>query len=583
MNIFLLIVLLGGLTFFLYGMNVMSSNLEKLAGGRLETLLRQVTSRKFMGLALGAFVTIAVQSSSAVTVMLVGLVNSGVMQFGQSISIIFGAKIGTTLTAWILSLSGIESDVFFIKLLKPEYFSLIFAFVGILYNMFSHSDRKKSIGTIFIGFAVLMYGMELMKDAVEPLAELPQFQAALTKFSNPLLCILISAIFTGVIQSSAASIGILQLLSAGGGISYTMAIPIVMGQNIGTCVTALISCIGTRRQAKRVAVMHLLINVIGSVILLLLFYLLNGIFDFAFASAPVNAVSIAIIHTAFNILAACILMPVSGLLESMVVKIVPEKENEASGIPLDLDDRLLNTPSAAVAECLRVMTAMAHLAHETIISAIRLLTDYDAGDAEQVMKNEEIIDSYEDKLGNYLVRLSSKSLSNDDSLTVGKILHAIGDFERLGDHAVNLTESAKELHDKQLAFSQQGSREIGLLSGALLEILDMSVSSVVQDEPALAAKVEPLEEVIDRVVNEVKMLHIKRLQTGKCTIELGFIFSDILTNFERISDHCSNIALATLEAHSGHFNAHEYLNDIKSLDNDSFNTLFEEYHKRYEI
>lgn len=584
MDLFSVISLLGGLTFFLYGMNVMSGNLEKIAGGRLERMLKKVTSNPIMGMLLGAVITISMQSSSAVTVMLVGLVNSGIMQFGQTINVIFGAHIGTTFTAWILSLSGISSDAFWIRLLKPEYFSLIFAFVGIIYMMFSRSDRRKRIGTIFISFAILMYGMELMKRSMTPLSEMPGFTHVLTAFLNPFIAVIAAAVFTGLIQSSAASIGILQALSIGGGITYAMAIPIVMGQNIGTCATALISCIGTDRKAQRVAVVNLIITVTGTVVLLGLFSILNAIFSFAFVSLPVNAVSIAVIHTMFNVLTAALLTPWSRLLVKITEKIVPDRPDTSEILFTALDDRLINTPAIAISECVIMTGKMAQLAHETIIKAMGAIYDYDEKVIEEILKNEDLIDKYEDRLGSYLVKLSAKGLPEAESLTVGKMLHAIGDYERLGDHAVNLTENAKELYEKQLRFSDEGNKEIRLLSQALTEILDISFRAMRENDLELAAKVEPLEEVIDYLIAKIKTLHVKRLQTGKCTIELGFVLSDVLTNFERISDHCSNIAVAVIEAaEHNRFDAHEYLSNIKSVNNEAFNSSFEEYRRKYDI
>ncbi|MCR4771878.1 MAG: Na/Pi cotransporter family protein [Oscillospiraceae bacterium] len=583
MDLFSVITLFGGLTFFLYGMNVMSANLEKISGGKLETMLRKVTSNPAMSMLLGAVITISMQSSSAVTVMLVGLVNSGIMLFSDTVTVIFGAHIGTTFTAWILSLSGISTDGSLLGLLKPEYFSLIFAFVGIIYIMFSHSDRKKRIGTVLVAFAILMYGMELMKDSMAPLSEMQGFSAVLTAFKNPVIALLAAAVFTGIIQSSAASIGILQALSAGGGITCAMAIPIVMGQNIGTCATALISCIGTDRKAQRVAVINLLITVSGSVILLCVFSLLNAIFRFAFAALPVNAVSIALIHTTFNVLTAAILMPMRRLLIKASEKIMPDKPDSSEKLFVSLDERLINTPVVAVSECGRMVDKMAGLAHDTAEKAIGLIFEFDEKAIDEINKVEDLIDMYEDRLGSFLVKLSSKGLSAGNSLAVGKMLHAIGDFERLSDHAVNLTENARELHDKQISFSEEGTREVKSLSQALNEILDLAINSIINDDAELASRVEPLEEVIDYLITKVKGLHVKRLQSGKCTIEMGFVLSDILTNFERISDHCSNIAVAVIEAKHDHLDAHEYLNEIKSVNNEHFRRCFDEYMERYDI
>lgn len=583
MNIFSVITLLGGLTFFLYGMNVMSANLEKISGGKLEAMLRKVTSNPAMSMLLGAVITISMQSSSAVTVMLVGLVNSGIMLFADTVTVIFGAHIGTTLTAWILSLSGISTNGSLLGLLKPEYFSLVLAFIGIIYIMFSHNDRKKRIGTVFVAFAVLMYGMELMKKSMAPLSEMQGFSTVLTAFKNPVIAMLAAAVFTGIIQSSAASIGILQALSAGGGITFGMAIPIVMGQNIGTCATALISCVGTERKAQRVAVINLLITLSGSVILFCLFSLVNAVLKFAFVAMPVNAVDIALIHTLFNVLAAALLMPLRRILIRISEKLVPDKQDSSEKLFTALDERLINTPVVAVSECSQMVAKMAELAHDSVNKAIGLIFEFDEKTIDEIMKAEDLIDMYEDRLGSFLVKLSSKGLSSANIQTVGKMLHAIGDFERLSDHAVNLTENALELHDKQIFFSEEGTEEVKRLSQALLEILNIAMNAIKDDDAELAGKVEPLEEVIDYLITKVKGLHVKRLQSGKCTIEMGFVLSDILTNFERISDHCSNIAVAVIEAKHDHFDSHEYLNDIKSVNNEHFQKRFDEYMERYDF
>jgi len=584
MDIFSIITLIGGLAFFLFGMHVMSDNLEKMAGGRLEHLLRRMTANPFISLALGAAITVAMQSSSASTVMLVGLVNSGIMEFSQTINVIFGANIGTTLTAWILSLSGITSENVFVQMLKPQNFSPILALVGMLMVMIGKSDRKKSIGNVFVGFAILMYGMELMKNAVSPLSQMPQFADLMVKFSNPILGVLIGAVFTGIIQSSAASVGILQALSMTGSISFAVAIPIVMGQNIGTCVTSLISSIGTSKSARRVAMVHLSLNVIGTIVLLPILYLLNAFLHFAFLHEMVSPVSIAFIHTAFNMLITILLMPCSKLIARLAELIVPDRKNAsvvAASEPF-LDERLLSTPSVAIAECEHKCVIMANMAKQTIFDAIALFGSYSDKDAEQINADEEMIDLYEDRLGTYLVQLSGKALSTGDTNKISKMLHAIGDFERLGDHALNLCNSAKEIQEKRLHFSEEAMQELDTLTLALSEILTDAMQAFVTGNLTIASRVEPLEQVIDGLIETVKLNHIKRLQNGRCTIELGFILSDLLTNYERVSDHCSNIAVCVIETSHSSFDTHEYLYQVKHADS-SFAEQFQAYFEKYQL
>ncbi len=567
MDIFSAFSLIGGLAFFLFGMNVMSSNLEKMAGGKLELLLKKMTSNPFVSMALGAAITIAIQSSSATTVMLVGLVNSGIMEFGQTLNVIFGANIGTTLTAWILSLSGIQSGNIFIQMLKPENFSPIVAFIGILMLMLSKNDKRKSIGTVCVGFAVLMYGMDLMKNAVSPLAELPQFSQMMVQFNNPLLGVLIGTLFTGLIQSSAATVGILQALSLTGSITYAMAIPIVMGTNIGTCVTSLLSCIGTNTNAKRVAVVHISIKIIGTLILLPLLVLANAVFTIPLMDQATNPFTIALIHTIFNIAITVLLLPCTKLLirlsAVLVREQVPSEETGKTRAVPFLDPRLLSTPSIAVVECAHKAVEMANLSKQAIFDAVALLGNYSQKEAEQIRVDEDVIDLYEDKLGSYLVQLSGRDLSESDTRIASKVLHAIGDFERLGDHALNLMIAAQEIHEKKLQFSEHAMQELEILTLALSEILTRTVTSFTSNNLKLAAMVEPLEQVMDTLIEEVKSRHVERLQRGKCTIELGFVLSDILTNYERISDHCSNIAVAVIETRGDSFESHEYLHAVK--------------------
>ncbi len=579
MDFFSIITLLGGLAFFLYGMNMLSGGLERMAGGKLEGGLKKLTSNRFMGLLLGVGVTAAIQSSSAVTVMLVGLVNSGIMTIGRSIPVIMGSNIGTTMTAWILTLIGVESDNFWMSLMKPENFSLLFAFVGILLIMMGKSSKKKDVGGVLIGFAILMYGMKLMSGAVKPLANDPTFTSLFTAFKNPLLGVLVGLAVTAVIQSSSASVGILQALALTGSISYGAAIPIIMGQNIGTCVTAMLSSMGVTKNAKKVAVVHVAFNLIGTAVCLALFYTGNAIFRFAFVDTPIDAVGIAVVHTLFNVFAVILLLPFTRQLEKLANRVLPDTKKE--DIPL-LDVRLMATPSVAIAECDALAVKMAGAAQESLLTAISLLNGYDKTKAQQVLAWEDELDKYEDTLGTYLVQLSSKRLSDSDSLRVSKILHAIGDFERLGDHAVNLMEAAQELHEKKLEFSPKAKEELVILQNAIEEILQVTGDAYANNHAATAHKAEPIEQCVDDLVDAIKLRHIQRLQAGECSIELGFVLSDVLNNFERISDHCSNIAVAVIELANHSFDTHQYLHDIKQ-DDEEYRRLFTQYAEKYRL
>ena len=579
MDIFSVFTLCGGLAFFLYGMTVMSKSLEKMAGGKLERMLKRMTSSPFKSLLLGAGITIAIQSSSAMTVMLVGLVNSGVMELRQTIGIIMGSNIGTTLTAWILSLTGIESENVFVNLLKPENFSPLIALAGILLIMGSKRQRRRDVGRIMMGFAILMYGMELMKDAVSPLADMPEFSSLLTAFNNPLLGVLVGAVFTGVIQSSAASVGILQALALTGSITYGMAIPIIMGQNIGTCVTALISSIGVNRNAKRVAVIHISFNVIGSAVCLLLFYGGDMIFHFSFLSYTVGALGIAVSHTVFNVFTTMLLLPFARQLEKLARRMI-QGENKAEEFAF-LDPRLLHTPGVAISECVAMCGRMGELAKENVRLALRQLDDYSASRETEILSNEDKLDIYEDRLGSYLVEISQHGVSMDDIRTVSRLLHAIGDFERIGDHSLNLQESAQELHEKGLQFSEVANAELGVLLRAMDAILEKSFAGFQDDSVEEAVEVEPLEETIDRLIEELRMRHIHRLQSGTCTIQLGFVYNDLLTNLERIGDHCSNIAVSVLEERDEKLDRHSYINELK--DEGAFNRLLKENLEKYRL
>lgn len=562
MDIFSVFTLCGGLAFFLYGMTTMSKSLEKMAGGKLERLLKRMTSNPLKSLLLGAGITIAIQSSSAMTVMLVGLVNSGVMELGQTIGVIMGSNIGTTLTAWILSLAGIESESVFVNLLKPENFSPVIALVGIILIMGSKKQKRRDIGRILVGFAILMYGMELMKESVSPLADMPEFSSLLTAFKNPLLGVLVGAVFTGVIQSSAASVGILQALAMTGSITYGMAVPIIMGQNIGTCVTALISSIGVSRNAKRVSVIHISFNVIGTVVGLILFYGGNLIFQFSFMNATVGAVGIAFCHTVFNVFTTLLLLPFSRQLEKLARRTIP-CEDQAKQFAF-LDPLLLRTPGAAISECVSMANRMGDLAHENLLDAVRQLSDYQEERETFITENEDKLDIYEDHLSDYLVKISQHGVSMSDIRTVSRLLHAIGDFERIGDHALNLQESARELHEKDLHFSDAAKEELQVLLSALNDIMAMAFGCFIANDPVAAREVEPLEETIDQLIEEIRMRHIHRLQTGECTIQLGFVLNDLLTNFERVSDHCSNIAVCVMESQEDGLEPHAYIHDLKT-------------------
>ncbi len=567
MDIFSVFTLLGGLAFFLYGMNVMSSGLEQLAGGKLEQLLRKMTSNPLKSMLLGAGITAVIQSSSAVTVMLVGLVNSGIMQLGQSIGVIMGSNIGTTVTAWILSLAGLEGNNIFVKLLKPSSFAPILALIGIAMMMMGKSNKKKSIGSILLGFAVLMNGMELMGDAVDPLKDSPAFANVFTLFSNPLLGVLVGAVFTAIIQSSSASVGILQTLTATGAITFGNAIPIIMGQNIGTCVTALISSVGVNRNAKRVAIVHVSFNLIGTVFWLAIFYLVHAFVGFTFINEAISSSWIAIIHTIFNVLTTLLLIPFTKLLEKLAYFVIKEKGKKKEEISF-LDERLLSTPSVAVSECNAKTVEMSHVAFATLEESFVLQSDYTSKRCEAILAGEDQLDHYEDKLGSFLVKVSTKEISDADSRQVSRMLHTIGNFERLGDHAVNLLKVAEEMHEKQISFSDEAIREITVLQSAIREILARTKAAYDANDVALAAHVEPLEQVIDQLIADIKNRHIARLKNGYCTIELGFVLSDLLTNYERISDHCSNIAVAVIEASKSDFDSHEYLSAVKRSDTD---------------
>lgn len=587
MDLFDIIKLAGGLAFFLFGMNLMSTSLETMVGGKLETILKKMTSSKIKSLALGAVITIAIQSSSAMTVMLVGLVNSGIMNLSQTIGVIMGSNVGTTFTVWILSAAGIEGGNLLTNLLKPENFSPIVALIGASMVMFSKSSKKKNIGQIMVGFSLLMTGMEFMSASVSGLKDEPFFAELMTMFENPIIGVIVGAVITAIIQSSAASIGILQSLSQTGSITFGMALPIIMGQNIGTCITSILSSIGTNKNAKRVTAVHIYFNVIGTVVCLSLFYAANAIFHFQFTEQPITMVMIAVVHTCFNLLTTCVLLPFSKQLESLAVATVKDKDHDNSSVKhpdeknVLLDERLLVSPSFAIAECKNLTVKMAELVRQTIFDSISLISEFDPKKAEEIEKREHEIDIYEDKLGTYLVQISAKNLTRSDSNDVSQLLHTIGDLERIGDHAINLLRVAREISDKKLVFSEKAIVELNIITKAIKDILNLTVESFKTHNDYLAYKVEPLEQVIDGLKLELKNRHIKRLQDGKCTIELGFVLTDILTNYERISDHCSNIAVCQIQIDKNTLDTHSYLDEIKTSGEPKFLKYYDEYKAEY--
>ena len=581
MNIFSICTLCGGLAFFLFGMHVMSQSLEKIAGGKLETTLKKMTSNPFRSLALGAGITIAVQSSSAMTVMLVGLVNSGIMQLEQTVGVIMGSNIGTTLTAWLLSTAGIESDNILISMLKPENFAPIVALIGIIMIMMSKKKKRQDIGTILVGFAVLMYGMELMKNAVSPLAEMEGFTKLLTAFENPLLSVLFGALFTGVIQSSAASVGILQALSLTGTISYRMAIPIIMGQNIGTCVTALLSSIGVNKNAKRVTVVHMSFNIIGTIICLAGFYGLDAIIHFRFVDKPIGAVEIAAVHSIFNIVTTLVLLPFSAQLVKLAKKLIPDS-NEAE-VSVLLDKRLIATPPLAVSQCREKTVDMAHGAKDALHEALRAMFDYSDKAVVKVEEKEQLLDEMEDQLSTFLLELSAVSLTDEDSRTVTELLHTISDFERISDHAINMIEIAQEMERNSQSFSEGAKADFSTLFAALTEISGLTVKAFTNNNTDLAMNVEPLEEVIDDLTAAIRDKHIERLRRGECSPELGVYLSDLLINCERVSDHCSNIAVSIIQIAKSSMKSHVYLNELKAQHSEQFISAYHSYHEKYRL
>ncbi len=581
MDLFDVLSLLGGLALFLFGMNLMGQALEKRAGSKLKTFLANITSNPFKGFLLGLGVTAVMQSSSATTVMVVGFVNSGIMTLRQAVGVIMGANLGTSMTSWILSLTGIQGENFLIQLLKPSSFVPILAMIGIVLYMFQKSAKRRDTGMILMGFAVLMFGMEAMSAAVGGLKDVPEFTRVLVLFSNPVLGVLVGTIFTAIIQSSSASVGILQALTATGSVTYSTAVPIIMGQNIGTCVSAMISSVGASKNAKRAAVIHLSFNVIATLIILPLYYLISWFLQDPLGAQVASPVGIAIVHTVFKLIALALLMPFTKQLEKLSCLIVSEsRKNEKMEL---LDERLFVTPSVAIARCKEVTVSMARLAVESIKESTALLGEYTEKAAMRVREKEDEVDIYEDKLGSYLVKLSAHDLSEADNAEANKLLHVIGDFERISDHAINVTNSAEEIHDKKLEFSGQAKKELGVLINAVLEILDLALASFEKHDLDSAVMVEPLEQVVDYLRDTLKKQHIRRLRKQECTIELGFVLTDLLTNLERVSDHCSNIAACILEMDRDEMDVHEYLRSVKGGEMKEYNDYFEYFKVKYSL
>lgn len=572
--------LFGGLAFFLYGMSMLSGGLENLTGGTLEQTLKKVTRNPFLSFFLGAGITIAIQSSSAMTVMLVGLVNSGIVDFCDTFGVVMGSNVGTTLTAWLLSLAGIGGDNFFLTLLKPMTFAPLLAFIGILFRMISKEEKKKNIGLIFIGFAILMTGMDFMSNSMNSVQEMKGFQSLLTAFSSPIVALLISILFTGIIQSSAATIGIVQALALTGAITYEMAIPLVLGANIGTCITAFLSSFGTNKNAKRVVALHIYVNVLGSVVCMIILCILKAV-GVGVLSMTVSMFGVAIIHTLFNLVNTIVLIPFKKAIYKLC-ELTVKGDNDKTHTVF-LDERLFNNTALAVSECHRLTNEMAEHARDSLTKAIGLISEYKAETTQYIRENEELIDKYEDKLGTYLVRLSNNELSENLSHSIARMLHSIGDFERIGDHALNICKVAEEMHNKNIHFSDEAKKEIAVITNAVTEILNMTVDSFINDDIELASHVEPLEQVIDTLNKKLKARHVARLQSGECTIELGFIFTDLLTNYERVSDHCSNVAVYTMQLPSDKLDAHKYLAKIKNAETGTFVDDFNMYAEKYSV
>ena len=586
MDIFGILTMIGGLALFLFGMDFMGANLSKASGGKLEYILEKLTSNPLKAVALGAGVTAIIQSSSATTVMVVGFVNSGIMKLSQATGIIMGANIGTTITSWMLSLTGIQGDSIWLKMLKPSSFAPILALIGIIMYMFVKSEKKKYIGGILIGFAILMSGMETMSGAVKPLADVPEFTGILTMFSNPILGMLAGAVLTGIIQSSSASVGILQALCATGAVSFATAIPIIMGQNIGTCVTALISSIGASKNAKRAACIHLYFNIIGTVLFMVVFYSINAFVPFAFLGDAASPAGIAVVHSCFNIAATCLLLPFTKQLEWLACHTVrdkKEKQSTAENRLRLLDERFLEQPALAMEHSNQVMSEMTRLTTNSLDVAMQLLKHYDPEDEQLVEAMENRVDLYEDQLGRYLLEVSSRELTAADSHDLSTLLHCIGDMERISDHAVSIARSAKEMHEKQLSFSEHAKQEMDVLCAAVSELLHHTADMLETRDTKAATRIEPLEEVVDDLSDQMKLHHVERLRSGRCTIEMGFILNDLTNSLERIADHCSNVGVSILEQQDDSVGRHEMLREMKDGSDTGFTEIYREYKEKYSL
>ena len=580
MTIFNALNLIGGLCLFLFGMNLMGQALERRAGSGLRSLLEKMTQNRLMGLLAGLGVTAVIQSSSATTVMVVGFVNSGLMTLRQSIGVIMGANIGTTVTAWILSLSGIEGSSLLVQMFKPSTFTPILALVGIILYMFCKADKKKDTGMILLGFATLMFGMEAMSSAVSSLRNVPQFREIFLMFSNPILGVLIGAVLTGIIQSSSASVGILQALASTGQVTYGAAIPIIMGQNIGTCVTALLSSIGTNKNARRAALVHLNFNVIGATVGIVLFYVVRAVAAPVLLGQAASEWGIAVAHSIFNILCTAVLWPMGGLLEKLVLRLVPEGKQPQR--EAELDERLLATPALALERCRTLIADMASYSMESLRESLNAITAYNQKSAEHIREDEAKTDHYEDIIGSYLVKLSARKIGESDSALAAEYLRIIGDFERIADHSVNILESAEEMQQKGIAFSAAALQEYATMAGAVREVTALAYDSFVSGDVQAARQVEPLEQVIDDLKEEMRTRHIRRMQQGSCGIEAGFIWSDLLTNLERVSDHCSNIACCMIEGADHNLHRHEVLQSIRGS-GEIFDREYSSYRQKYAL
>ena len=580
------LTLIGGLALFLYGMDVMGDSLKKLAGGKLESFLAKLTSNRFKGFLLGFFVTAVIQSSSATTVMLVGFVNSGIMKLGQTLSVIMGANVGTTVTSWLLSLSGLNGDTFWIRIFKPASFTPVLAAIGVIMTMVAKDNKKKDIGTILLGFAVLMFGMETMSGSMSGLKDSETFKQILVMFENPILGIITGTLLTAIIQSSSASVGILQALAATGTIPYSVAIPIILGQNIGTTITPVLSAISGNTDSKRVAISCVYIKMIGVVVVSVVFYVFNAIIGFPFMAEDVfvTGFDVAVVHTAFNIISTVILIPFCNLLEKLAIMSIKDNKKEKEDQTFAaLDDRFLEMPGFAVEKCQELVCEMAEITRASILDATDMINHFDDSKVQSITDDETTVDKYEDKLSTYLVKLASRNLTDKDSTAVTELLHIIGDLERMSDHAVNLLEVAEEMKDKNIEFSEGAKKDIDTIRDAVCDIMKLTVSSLKNNDLESAKLVEPLEQVIDRLKRKIKASHIQRLKEGHCTVEYGFVLSDMLTNFERISDHCSNIAVCMLEIAHGSMDTHEYLTHVKVDGENDFAERYEEYKAKYSI